>query len=139
MYLRLGSICIWPSREKIAKIMPSSIKDKYPNVRCIIYCVEFKTETSSSLVLHKMMYSDYKSHTTVKTLVDIAPGGGFTFIPNTYPGSISDKKIVVISVYLDPNLWEQGDIVMANRGFLIEDCLKPSKVGLEIPNFLKET
>ena len=91
MYLRLGSICIWPSREQIAKIMPSSMKEKYPNVRCIIDCVEFKIETPSSLVLHKMMYSDYKSHTTVKTLVGIAPGGGFTFISNIYPGSISDK------------------------------------------------
>ena len=38
-----------------------------------------------------MMYSDYKSHTTVKTLVGIALGGGFTFISNIYPGSISDK------------------------------------------------
>ena len=67
-------VCIWPSREQIAKIMPSSMKEKYPNVRCIIDCVEFKIETPSSLVLHKMMYSDYKSHTTVKTLVRIAPG-----------------------------------------------------------------
>ena len=50
------------------------MKEKYPNVRCIIDYVEFKIETPSSLVLHKMMYSDYKSHTTVKTLVRIAPG-----------------------------------------------------------------
>ena len=113
------------------------MKEKYPNVRCIIDCVEFKIETPSSLVLHKMMYSDYKSHTTVKTLVGIAPGGGFTFISNTYPGSISDKEIVVKSGFLNPNLWEQGDIVMADRGFLIEDYLKPLGVGLEIPDFLK--
>ena len=83
MYLHLGSICIWPSREQIAKIMPSSTKEKYTNVWCIIDCVEFNIETPSSLVLHKMMYSDYKSHTTVKTLVGIAPGDGFTFISNT--------------------------------------------------------
>ena len=138
MYLRLGSISIWPSREQIAKIMPSSMKEKYPNVRCIIDCVEFKIETPYSLVLLKMMYSDHKSHATVKTLVGIAPpGGGFTFILNTYPGSISDKKIVVKSGFLNPNLWEQGDIVMADRGFLIEDYLKPLGVGLVISNFLK--
>lgn len=137
MYLRLGSLCIWPSREQIAKLMPESMKEKYPNVRCIIDCVEFKVETPSSLVLHKTMYSDYKSHTTVKTLVGIAPGGGFTFISNSYPGSISDKEIVVKSGFLNPNLWEQGDTVMADRGFLIEDYLKPLGVGLEIPDFLK--
>ena len=28
MYLRLGSFCIWPSREQISKIMPSSMKEK---------------------------------------------------------------------------------------------------------------
>ena len=41
------------------------------------------------------------------------------------------------SGFLNPNLWEQGDIVMADRGFLIEDYLKPLGVGLEIPDFLK--
>ena len=55
----------------------------------------------------------------------------------THPGSISDKEIVVKSGFLNPNLWEQGDIVMADRGFLIKDYLKPLGVGLEIPNFLK--
>ena len=50
MYLRLQSICIRPSREQIVKIMPSSMKEKYPNVRCIIDCVEFNIETPSSLV-----------------------------------------------------------------------------------------
>ena len=39
--------------------------------------------------------------------------------------------------FLNLNLWEQGDTVMADQGFLIEDYLKPLGVGLEIPNFLK--
>ena len=113
------------------------MKEKYPNVQCIIDCVKFKIETSSSVVLHKMMHSDYKSHTTVKTLVGIAPGGDFTFTSNTYPDSISDKEIVVKSGVLNPNLWEQVDIAMADRGFLMEDYLKPLGVGLQMPNFLK--
>ena len=41
------------------------------------------------------------------------------------------------SFLLNPNIWEQGDIVMANQGFLIENYLKPLGVGLEMPNFLK--
>ena len=137
MHLRFGSICIWPSRKQIAKLMPRSMKEKYPNVRCIIDCVEFKIETRSSLVFHKMMYSDYKSHTTVKTLVGIAPEGGFTFISNIYHVSISGKEAVVKKGFLNPDLWEQGDIVMVDRGFLIEHYLKPLGVGLEIPNILK--
>ena len=93
MYLKLGSILIWPTQEQIRNIMPKSMKDKFPNVRCIIDCVEFKVAVPSSLFLHKMMYSDYKSHKTVKALVGIAPGGGFTFVSSLYPGSISDKDI----------------------------------------------
>jgi len=104
---------------------------------CIIDCVEFKVETPSSLFIHKMMYSDYKSHTTVKALVGIAPGGGFTFVSNIYPGSISDKEIVVKSGLLNKNLWENGDGLMADRGFLIEEYVKPLGVELVIPAFLK--
>ena len=136
MYLRLGQF-IFAETEQIAKIISGSMKEKYPNVQCIIDCVKFKIETSSSVVLHNMMYSDYKSHTTVKTLVGIAPGGDFTFTSNTYPGSISDKEIVVKSGVLNPNLWEQVDIAMADRGFLMEDYLKSLGVGLEMPSFLK--
>ena len=39
-----------------------------------------------------MLYSDYKSRTTV--LVGIIPGGGFNFISEAYPGSTSDKEIL---------------------------------------------
>ena len=84
-----------------------------------------------------MMYSNYKRHTTVKTLVGIAPGGGSTFIPNTFPGSILDKAIFAESGSLNSNLWEHGDIIMADRGFLIEDYLKPVEVSSGISKFLK--
>ena len=81
-----------------------------------------------------MMHSVYKDHTTVKILAGTAPGAVFTFISNTYPGSISDKEIVVKSGFLNLNLWEQGDIVMADRGFFIKNYMKPLReVGLEIP------
>ena len=41
------------------------------------------------------------------------------------------------SLLLNPNIWEQGDIIMADQGFLIENYLKPLGVCLEMPNFLK--
>lgn len=137
MYLRLGSVCIWPSREQIQKSMPQSMKELFPTTRCIIDCAEFKVEVPTSLFTHKMLYSDYKSHTTVKVLVGIAPGGGFTFISSAYAGSISDKNIVVKSGFLNPLLWEPGDSVMADRGFNIREYLQPLKVNLIIPAFLE--
>ena len=137
MYLRLGTVCIWPDKEKIQEIMPKSMKELFPTTRCIIDCVEFKVDVLTSLFVHKMLYSDYKSHTTVKVLVGIAPGGGFTFISSAYPGSISDKNIVIKSGLLDPALWDAGDSIMADRGFTITEYLQPLNVGLIIPAFLK--
>ncbi|XP_057294701.1 uncharacterized protein LOC130623245 [Hydractinia symbiolongicarpus] len=137
MYVKFGSICIWPTRQQVKDVMPKSMMEKFPNVRCIIDCVEFKIAVPASLVVHKLMYSDYKSHTTVKVLVGIAPGGGFTFISSAFPGSISDKNIVVKSGILYPELWEPGDAIMADRGFLIAEYVNPIGVELIIPCFLR--
>ena len=137
MYVKLGSISIWPSREQLKETIPNSMKEKYPNVRCIIDCVEFKVEVPVSLIIHKMLYSDYKSHTTVKCLVGISPAGGFNFISSIYPGSTSDKEMTIRCGILNPALWEQGDGLMADRGFTIADYTKPMGIDLVIPDFLK--
>ena len=46
----------------------------------------------------------------------ITPRGSFSFISNLFTGSISDKKIVEQSGFLDKV--EYGDDIMADRGFL---------------------
>ena len=136
MYVRLGSIPIWPSMQHVARCMPLSLKEKFPFVKCIIDCVEFRIETASSLILHKLFYSDYKSHTTVKCLVGICPGGGFTFISSVYPGSISDKDITLKSGILNPALWNPGEGLMADRGFTVKDYTDTLNVKHIIPAFL---
>ena len=114
------------------------MKENFPNVRRIIDCVEFKVALPSSLTLHKMLYIDYKSHTTVKVLVGIVPGGGFSFFSFAFPGSISDKKITVNkSGLLNPDLWEPGNELMADRRFTVERYLTPIRVKLIITSFLK--
>ncbi|XP_070563903.1 uncharacterized protein [Ptychodera flava] len=40
MYLKLGSLDIWPSRDVISATMPLSMKEKYPSTRVIIDCTE---------------------------------------------------------------------------------------------------
>ena len=137
LYVKLGSIPIWPSAQAVKQNMTTSMREKFPHVKCIIDCVEFKVAVPSSLSLHKMMYSDYKSHTTVKVLVGIAPGGGFTFISSAFPGSISDKQITIKSGLLNPDLWKPGEQLMADRGFTVEEYLRPLGVSLIIPSFLK--
>ena len=134
LYLRLGSIPIWPELKDIK--LPECMKEKFPNCKTIIDCVEFKVEVPSSLYTHKMLYSDYRRHTIVKALVGIIPGGGFSFISSLYPGSISDKEITVKSGILNPSLWKSGEAIMVDRGFTIHDCVRELGIELIIPDFL---
>ena len=55
MYIKFGSLCIWPNASQVKRNMPNSMKEKCPNVKSIIECVEFKTAVPWSLVLHKWM------------------------------------------------------------------------------------
>ena len=89
MYLRFGTINIWPNREEVDKSMPEDFKSKYPKTRVILDCTEIKCQIPSSLLLNSRLFSSYKNHTTLKGLIGIAPSGAITFISELYAGSIS--------------------------------------------------
>ena len=137
MYFTLGSIPIWPSKLQIKETMPISFKELYPKTRCIVDCTELFCQRPSSLATQSNMYSQYKSHVTYKGLIGIAPSGSITFVSQLYEGSISDKEIVDRSGLLNKNFWEEGDSLMADRGFTIKELLDPLKVELNIPAFLE--
>ena len=63
-------------------------------------------------------------------IVGVAPNGVVTYVSNLYPGSISDKAIVQQSGFL--NLLTAGDMVLADKGFVIQD-LVPNSVSVSIP------
>ncbi|XP_068756179.1 uncharacterized protein [Montipora capricornis] len=114
--------------------MPADFKEKFPTTRVIIDCTEVRCEMPSSLLLNSELFSSYKNHVTLKGLVGIAPSGAITFISQLYTGSISDREIVTRSGFLS-QAFENGDTVMADKGFTIEDIL-PLGVKLNIPPFL---
>ncbi|KAK2158239.1 hypothetical protein LSH36_174g04014 [Paralvinella palmiformis] len=62
MYLRLGSINIWP----LKKYIISSMKEKYSNLEWIIDTFEMQIQRLASLLLQSQSYSSYKSRNTVK-------------------------------------------------------------------------
>ena len=68
MYLKLGHINIWPSREPTDETMPQDFKAKYPSTRVIIGCTEVPCEMPSSLLLNSELFSSYKHHTTLKAV-----------------------------------------------------------------------
>ena len=76
----------------------------------------------SSLLLNSELFSSYKNHVTLKGLVGIAQSGAITFCSQLYTGSISDREIVLRSGFLSQS-FEDGDSVMADKGFQIQDIL----------------
>lgn len=134
MYLRFKDIPMWPSREKVNEHMPEQFKEKYPSTRVIVDCTEVRCQMPSSLRLNSELFSSYKNHPTLKCLVGITPGGAFSFVSQLYTGHISDREIVLRSGFLDMS-FDNGDSVMADKGFTIQDLLPPG-VFLNMPPFL---
>ncbi|CAG9813048.1 unnamed protein product [Phaedon cochleariae] len=125
---------MFPSRTLIQQHLPSEFK-KLKNIRVIIDCTEFYCQTPSNFEHQSNLYSSYKAHTTFKVLIGCTPNGAISFVSDLFEGSISDKELVKKSNLMD--LLEEGDLVLADRGFNIEDLTIKKKVALNIPPFLK--
>ena len=126
----------WPSKKKVQKHMPESFKKKYPETRAVIDCTEFFIQKPSNTKAQSLTYSSYKSHNTAKCLVAIDPTGAFTFISETWGGNASDRFITQQSGFIE--LVEEGDDIMADRGFTIRDLLLHKKATLNMPPFTRK-
>ena len=133
LHSRFRALPIWATRETVDKTMPKSFKDTYPTTRVILDATEIFIEMPSSLRSQSESYSNYKHHNTAKGLVGIAPSGAITFVSDLYAGRCSDKAITKDSGLYD--LLEEGDSIMADKGFTIQDDLPPNTC-LNIPPFL---
>ena len=130
----LSQVPIWMSRERVNQTMPLEFKNVYPNTRIIIDTTHIYVEVSSDFNTQSETYSSYKAHNTGCAIVGIAPNGFITFIGDMVPGRMSDKDSTYYSGLY--KLLEPGDVVLADRGFLIEDDLKEIGASLQIPSFL---
>ena len=70
---------------------------------------------------------------TAKYLIGVSPNGAITFISNGFPGSTSDKIVTQQSQILTH--LKAGDLILADKGFLIHDLL-PKNNFLNLPAFL---
>jgi len=114
--------------------MPQSFRVMYPDTRVVIDCTEIAIQSPSSMYLRSEFYSYYEGRTTLKCLIGVTPGRAVSFVSSLYAGSVSDKHITHVSGLLD--LLESGDVVMADKGFLIADMLAEHNCSLDIPHFL---
>ena len=134
MYLKFGQINIWPSQRLVRDTMPEIFKGKYPYTRVIIDCTEVRYEMPGSLLLIGELFSSYKNHTTLKGLIGIAPNGAI-YKPTIHMGCISDREIVIRSGFLT-QAFDDGDTVVADKGFTIQDLL-PLGTTLSLEGDLK--
>ena len=67
-----------------------------------------------------------------KVIIGVTPNAVITYFSNLYPGSISDKAIQQSCLV---NHFSAGDMILADKGFLIQD-IPPNGVSVNIPPFL---
>lgn len=116
--------------------MPLSFQERFADqITIIIDCFEVYIERSSKPKALAQTWSFYKHHNTLKFLIGITPQGMICFISEGYSGRSSDKFVTENCGFLES--LENGDVVMADRGFLIEDSLKRLGARAEIPAFTK--
>lgn len=92
-------------------------------------------EKPTSLYAQRVTWSDYEEYHTIKALVGITPSGYFSFFSDFKAGSTTDIRFTQESGMVD--LLEEGDAVIADRGFNIRDILTKKKVYLNIHPFSK--
>ena len=126
----LGCLIFVPDQESLNVTRPKRF-DNAKHVSQIIDCFEVFIETPKSLELQKLTWSEYKHHNTVKFLIGCLHNSSVSFLSCSYPGVISDKKIVEESNFLDT--CPRYSYIMADKGFSIQDNCAARNVGLYIP------
>ena len=128
-----GMMSTPPSQEKNKCSLPESFGD-ITNCRIIIDCTEVKIATPrGDLQAACSAYSNYKHNLTAKFLIGVAPNGAITFVSDAFLGSTSDKVITDQSGIISH--LKAGDLILADKGFLIHDLL-PNNIYLNLPAFL---
>lgn len=121
-----------PSRQHNQRCLPAAF-NTFSNCRIILDCTEISSAIPKNMEKQRLTYSSYEHRNTWKVLVGVAPNGVATYISKAYPGSTPDKMIVEHCGILSQ--MENGDLILADKGFLIKDLL-PQGVSLNIPPFL---
>ena len=125
MFERFSAINIWPDRDVIPKGEPVVIID----------CTECSIQVPLNPVQQQGSYSTYKKSNTVKVLIGISWNGAIVFCSEAYGGSTSDREAFIKCGIMEK--LRPGDIVLADRGFQVQDLLALKDVKLVTPAFLK--
>ena len=67
----------------------------------MIDCTEIFIERPQNQLARAQVYSNYKSHNTVKYLIRITPVGAVSFLFYVWGGRVSDRMITLNAGFLD--------------------------------------
>ena len=116
------------------KTMPSDFRKHFKKCVLIIDCFEVFIERPASLLARAQTYSNYKKHNTIKFLIGITPQGSVVYISEGWGGRVSD-------IHLTENYGLlqllPGDMILADRGFTIQDSAGMYCAEVRIPPFTK--
>ena len=125
---------MFPERAQFSRFLPKVFKTMN-NIRCIVDCTEFRVECSRNFASQGNTFSSYKHTNTFKGLITVTPSGGACFVSDLFEGDVDDVRIFKKSGLLKH--LKPYDLVLADRGFTVQDLLNPLQVQLKIPSFLK--
>ncbi|KAK7940078.1 hypothetical protein WMY93_003404 [Mugilogobius chulae] len=136
MYWRMKRIIQWPEREQLHLTMPMEFRHAF-GLKCavLIDCFEIFIERPSCLEERAGTWSSYKHHNTIKILIGITPQGSISFLSECWGGRVSDKHITEHCGLLDKLI--PGDMILADRGFDIQDVVGACGAEAKIPAFTK--
>ena len=122
LYFKLKQLPIWATKQTVNDTLPACFKVHYSQTRVIIDCTEIFIQMPSSFRAQSQTCSQYKSHNIAKGSVGISPSGKVTFVSHLYGGHVSNKAITQSCGLIE--LLEEGDVVMVDRGFDVQDLLE---------------
>ncbi|XP_063971493.1 uncharacterized protein LOC135158125 [Lytechinus pictus] len=136
MYIRLKPLIVWPEREHLRETMPLSFITHFgKTVTVIVDCFEIFLERPSNLGARASTWSSYKHNNTVKYMIGITPQGLISYISKGWGGRVSDKYLTEHSDFL--RKLDPGDVVLADRGFNIDDSVALTGAKVIYPAFTK--
>ena len=134
--VRLSPLVSWPDREDLWRTMPQCFQDSFgKKVIVIIDCFEVFINPPSGLYARAQTFSSYKNHNTFKVLIGITPQGSISFVSKAWGGRTLDKFLTENCGILKNIL--TGDLVLADRGFTMQESLMFHQAQLAIPAFTR--
>lgn len=131
-----SKLIFWPDDPYLIVNTPSYFHSQLKDlVTVVIDCFEIFIERSSVLRALAQAWSTYKHHETIKFLIGISMSGAIIFISRGFGGRSSDKEITLKSGIL--NKLKENNLVLADKGFLIEKEVIEKKAFLHMPCFVK--